>query len=94
MYKFWGALKNVGVKMWDVRVIQGMYTDVRSRVRGVWGSSLCVSGTLAFHTCAESSVTAVPYLCAVGAFVCRRPCSNGRLSRRMHCKVEGMERGM
>ena len=52
------------------------------------------SQTLAFHTCAGSSVTPVPYLCAVGAFVCQRLCSNGRLSRRMHCKVEGMERGM
>ena len=46
----------------------------------------------AFHTCPGSSVTPVPYWCAVGDSECRRPCSNGRLTGRMHGKVKCMER--
>ena len=61
-----------------------------------WGWSRCASGIcsqpLAFHTCAGSSDAPVPYWCAMGASVCQRPCCNGRLTWRMHCKVEGMER--
>ena len=69
----------------------------QSAQQGVRGWSWCASGIcsqhLAFHTCAGSSVAPVPYWCAMGASVCWRPYCNGRLSWRMHCKVEGMERG-
>ena len=30
----WWALRSLGVEEWAARVIQGMYTDVKSRVRG------------------------------------------------------------
>ena len=32
-YVLWWALRSLGVEEWAVRVIQGMYTNVRSRVR-------------------------------------------------------------
>ena len=69
----------------------------RSVQQGVRGWSWCASGIcsqpLAFHTCAGRSVAPVPYWCAMGASVCWRPCCNGRLTWRMHCKVKGIERG-
>ena len=68
---FLWALKNYGVKEWAVRVIQCMYTDVRSRVRvnGQYTEEFGVgvrvhqgsAQPLAFHTYAESSVVPVPY---------------------------------
>ena len=32
----WWALRSLGVDEWAVRVIQGMYSNARSRVRGQW----------------------------------------------------------
>ena len=69
---------------------QGSVQQVRSL--SLWSSGIC-SQPLAFHTCAGSSVAPVLYWCAMGASVCWRSCCNGRLTWRMHCKVEGMERG-
>ena len=80
----------VGVEEWAVRVIQGMYTDVKSRVsvNGQYSKKFRVG--VGVH---QGSVAPVPYWCAIGASVCWRPCCKGRLTWRMHCKVEGMERG-
>ena len=77
----WWALRSLGEEEWAVRVIQGMYTDVKSRVRvnGQYSKEfglelVCIMDLflmdLAFHTCAGSSVAPVPYWCAMGASVC------------------------
>ena len=77
----WWALRSLGVEDWAVRVIQGMYTDVKSRVRvnsqyskefgvGVGCTSGICSQPLAYHTCTGSSVTPVLYWCAMVASVC------------------------
>ena len=78
-----------------IRMIEAACVSTISTVRSLGLEFVCIRDLLSpllFIICAGSSVTPALYWCAVGASVCRRPYSNGRLTGRMHYKVEGMKR--
>ena len=94
----WWALRKLGVDEWIVRLVQGMFSNARSRVRVGEGYSegwcsprLCIQPA-AFHHCAGSLVTWVPLWGPIGGPLCWRPCYHSWITRGMCQKALDMER--
>ena len=93
------GLEEFGVKDWAVHIIKCMYMDVRNKVRvnGQYSEELVCTRDLSSAPCFSAlclgPCCASSLLVCHRSFLCRRPCSNGKLTGRIHCYIKGVEKG-